>query len=415
MYHTKVNGWVIGQKENFDFKKLNNVIIVPHNGLFAITDFDNFQREGVKCKPFSWVQEINVIVDHQNFSLCDFCDNEFNRLFNRCSFEGSPCSDQQHIDQLVSKLKQYGKPELKVKGEFIKPGYCVGAFERITLDRISFDENLIQDRKKQIKNATRSRLQYEEFRKNQCKDCFLNCEWFKWNMVDNVKCQISEEEYKGALLQQIESRFGSVNKFLELSNYGGMKLRFSSAKGRSAYGGKDELPVGGQYVVTCPVNRHAFLITKPHYPFHKFIIEKSRIKEKPKKLKIKNKEEIACMLIALQNSTSLGVSSVPLWRVWMAGSIWLISMRPERECIAIDASQSKKSTRTVVEFKSLVEMMSRLGYHYYTYSGYSGLSAEWVRKETAKYGVNNKRRWRLKAKLLKKYQKRIDVNKLQAY
>jgi hypothetical protein len=405
MYHTRVNGWVIGEKQNFNFKKLNNVIIVPHNGLFAITDFENFQREGVKCKPFSWVQEINVIVDHQDFSLCDFCDNEFNRLFNRCSFEGSPCSDQQHIDQLVSTLKQYGNPELKVKGEFIKAGYCVGAFERITLDRISFDENLIADRKKQIKNATRSRLQYEEFRKRQCKDCFLNCEWFRWNMLDNVKCQICEGEYKGALLQQIEARFGSADKFLELSNYGGMKLRFS----------KDEVPVGGQYVITCPVNRHQFLITKPHYPFHKFIIEKSMIKEKPKKLKIGNREEIACMLIALQNSSHLGVSSVPLWRVFMAGSIWMISMRPEKESIAIYASQSKKCTRTVVEFNCLRDMMSRLNYHYYTYSGYSGLSPEWVRKNTAIYKIENKRRWHLKAKLLAKYQEKIDLKKLQVY
>jgi hypothetical protein len=289
--------------------------------------------------------------------------------------------------------------------EFIKAGYCVGAFERITLDNITFDDKLVERRKQQIKEATQTRLQYDEFRRKQCKDCFLNCEWFRWNMVDNVKCQISEEEYKGALLQQIKARFGSVDKFLELSNYGGMKLRFS----------KDELPVGGRYVVTCPVNRHTFLITKPHYPFHKFIIEKSMIKEKPKKLKIGNKEEIACMLIAVQNSSSLGASSVPLWRVFMAGSIWIISMRPEKEAIAIDASQSKRCTRTVVEFNCLRDMMSRLNYHYYTYSGYSGLSPEWVRKNTGIYKIENKRRWHLKAKLLAKYQEKIDLKKLRAY
>jgi len=401
-----VNGWVIGQKENFNFKRLNNVIIVPHNGLFAITNFDNFQRVGLKCKPFShWAQEVNVIIDHQSFSLCDFCDNEFDRLFNRCEFDTSPCSDQEHIDQLVSRLKQYGRPELKAKGEFVKPGYCVRAFERVTLERITFDDSLIEDRKRQIKEATRSRLECDAFRKNQCKDCFLNCQWFRWNMRDQIKCQISEEEYKGALLQQIEARFGSVDEFLELSNYGGIKLRFS----------KDELPVGGRYVITCPVNRHAFLITKPHYPFHKFIIEKSMIKEKPKKLKIENKEEIACMLIALQNSSNLGVSSVPLWKVWMAGSIWIISMRPEGNSIAVDASQSKRCTRTVVEFNCLRDMMSRLNYHYYTYSGYSGLSPEWLRKTSIIYKIENKRRWDLKAKLLAKYQEKIDLKKLQVY
>lgn len=406
MYHTKVNGWVIGQKGSFDFKKLNNVIIVSHNGLLAITDFDNFQRAGLRGKPFScWVKEVNVMVDHQSFSLCDFCDNEFDRLFNRCCFDSSPCIDQENIDQLLSKLKQYGKVTLEVKGEFVKPGYCVGAFQRTTLENISFDDSLVKERKRQIKDATQSRLRYDAFRKNQCKDCFLECEWFRWNVADNVKCQISEEEYKGALLHQIKARFGSVNKFLELSNYGGMKLRFSN----------NELPVGGKYVIICPVNRHAFLITKPHYPFHKFIIEKSMLHEKPIKLKIKNKAEVACMLIALQNSSNLGASSVPLWRVWMAGSIWMISMRPEENGVAIDASQSKRHTRTVVEFNSLKDMMSRLNYYYYSHSGYSGLSPEWIRKNTATYNIENKHRWRLKSRLLAKYQEKIDLKKLQGY
>ena len=139
------------------------------------------------------------------------------------------------------------------------------------------------------------------------------------------------------------------------------------------------------------------------------------IREKPGKVKIKNKEEVAYMLIALQNSSSLGASSVPLWRVFMAGSIWIISMRPEKESIAIDASQSKRCTRTVVEFNSLKDMISQLGCHYYNYSGHSGLSPEWIRKETAMYKVGNKRRWGLKAKLLAKYQEKIDLKKLRSY
>lgn len=99
----------------------------------------------------------------------------------------------------------------------------------------------------------------------------------------------------------------------------------------------------------------------------------------------------------------------------MAGSIWVISMRPEKESVTIDASQSKKSTRSVVEFDSLKDMMSRLNYYYYSHSGYSGLSPEWIRKNTATYNIENKHRWRLKSRLLTKYQEKIDLKKLQGY
>jgi hypothetical protein len=287
----------------------------------------------------------------------------------------------------------------------VKPGYCVRAFQRTTLENITFDDSLIKERKQQIKHAVQSRLQLDAFRKNQCKDCFLSCEWIKWNMQEEIECQISEDKYKKALLQQIKARFGSVDRFLELSNYGGIKLRFS----------RHELPVGGRYVVTCPVNRHSFLITKPHYPFNRFIIEKSMIPEKPEGFKIKNKDEVACMLAALQNSSSLGISSVPLWRVYMSGRIWIISMRPEKDSMTIDASQSKKYTRTRAEFGSLKVMKSRLSYYYCSSSGYSGLSPAWIDNHSHMYRVENKRRWNQRAKLLAKHQERIDLKKLRTY
>lgn len=224
--------------------------------------------------------------ERKNSKFCDLCKDRLNGITGNCfnrNIKPSGCS--------FTPAKTLGKFKISLDGwQFLKPSR-VNSYSPFKQpwngEYVSLESKLINRNKRAI--AIRSDY-WNQLKKKQEKYC-SRCVYEGRCYMNSVKiaehCMVTEEKIQRNCLRKIQSKFGTVEDFLNRLSFAGGKLvlRPSGEKRKT------------QWLVTKPVGRNKYLIRKRYKSSKLAVVSRSRIEKLviPEALPWKNREKTAAL------------------------------------------------------------------------------------------------------------------------